>query len=324
MSTRSTANIPRLKLNRITPMARCTFAGTVQERWDGEHGTCGAWIPFAPKKPCPSCGQNQIRAQAEAPTEHSRVIDGSACILDAETEEVVAVHWLGAANISDKIGRALQGIVWDDPPLKKANNAGRLSGLHVAHRVFGYTPPQAMRKRYGCSRSRFDVDYPEAMKLVNDFTLLAEWVFRTFAPDVHKHTGEHVRGLIGDDWRIARTLWTSGIINNTAALPMHKDSGNVKESWSAMLGCRNQMDGGLLYLADYDTYLTIPHGSISIFDGQSVAHGVTPMTPRGPDAWRFTLVCYCKNTMKACSPCRADEAKRAAIAATKAEDARIR
>ena len=53
-------------------------------------------------------------------------------------------------------------------------------------------------------------------------------------------------------------------------------------------------------------------------------HGVTPMQILGPDAYRFSLVSYAKSRMAACSPCREDEGRRAALAATAAEDARIR
>lgn len=324
MATRSTADIHRITIQRQPPLVRCRSAGTVQERWDGAHHSCGAMIPARPQAPCPNCGQVQIRAQAEAPTAEDLVIDFPAVIVDADSGEVVAVHWMGGAALATQIGRALRHVEWDDPPLKKANNAGRLSGMHVAHRVFGFTPPQPMRKRYGCSRSRFDTDYPEATELVAKFTIMAEWVFRTFAPDVHRRTGEVVRDVIARDWRIEGTLWSSGIINNTAALPMHMDSGNVPGSWSAMLGVRQACAGGLLYLADYDCYFTIPHGSITIFDGQSVTHGVTPLSPLSHDAFRYTLVAYAKNSMKSCAPCREDEGRRAALAATAAEDARIR
>lgn len=324
MATRSTAGVTRIKLQRRPPMVRCTFAGSVQEAWEGNHHSCGALIPFGPKRPCPECGMKQIRAQAEAPSAGSLVIDKPACIVDADSDEVVAVHWLGAHNIATPLLHSLREIDWHDPPGKRASNAGRLSGIHVAHRVFGFTPPQPMRRRYGCSRSSFDIQYPEILQQVEQFTLLAEWVLRTFAPDVHERTGEVVRAAVPDDWRIERTLWTSGIINNTAALPMHRDSGNIPGSWSAMLSARQQCDGGMLYLADYDCYLSVPHGSISIFDGQSVAHGVTPLIPRGPDAQRFTLVAYSKTGMARCADCRETEGRRAALAATAAEDARIR
>lgn len=324
MATRSTADIHRITLQRRPPLVRCTSAGTVQERWDGDHRSCGALVPPSAGKPCPSCGQVQIRAQAEAPGPGDLVIDYPAVIVDADSGEAVAVHWMGGESIATEIAKALRSVEWDDPPMKRANNAGRLSGMHVAHRVFGYTPPQPMRRRYGCSRSRFDTDYPAAMDLIGKFTVLAEWVFRTFAPDVHRRTGEVVRATIPDAWRIERTLWSSGIINHTAALPMHTDSGNIPGSWSAMLMCRRQVEGGVLHLVDYGCYFSVPHGSITIFDGQSVTHGVTPLEPKGPDASRYSLVSYAKSNMRQCAPCQEDEGRRAALAATAAEDARIR
>jgi hypothetical protein len=86
-----------------------------------------------------------------------------------------------------------------------------------------------------------------------------------------------------------------------------------------MIACRHGIDGGILYLADYDVYLAVPHGSISIFDGQSVLHGVTPFVVTSHDAWRYTLVAYAKSGMKSCSPDPADEVERAAIRATEAD-----
>lgn len=302
----------------------CTFAGSLDERWEGHHGSCGAMIPFKPQTPCPECGELQIRAHAIAPGEHALVINGPAAIIDAETGEVVCVHWTGAGDLATKFGRQLAKVYWHDPVNEKINNSGRLSGLRVEHRVFGFTPPAPMRKRYGCARSSFNAEYPEAMQTAGDFCLLAEWVFRTFAPEVHERTGAAVRQVVPDAWRIERTLWTSGIINHTASLPYHRDSANVPLSWSAMLGCRKDMDGGLLHLNDYDLFLGIPNGSISIFDGQSVTHGVTPMRPLSPDSYRYTAVTYSKSAISRCCSERKGEAKRAALAATAAEDARVR
>jgi hypothetical protein len=86
-----------------------------------------------------------------------------------------------------------------------------------------------------------------------------------------------------------------------------------------MIACRHGIDGGMLYLADYDVYLAVPHGSISIFDGQSVLHGVTPFTVTSHDAWRYTLVCYAKSGMKSCAPTPELEAERAALRTTDAD-----
>ena len=324
MATRDTAHVQRITRQRIQPLVRCTFAGSLDARWEGDHHSCGELIPFRPQRPCPKCGQKQIRAHAPNPGPDSLVIDGPATIIDAETEEVVCVHWTGAGELATRLGGQLQKVHWHDPVNDKINNSGRLSGLRVEHRVFGFTPPAPMRRRYGCSRSTFNIEYPEAMQTISEFCILSEWVFRTFAPDVHERTGAAVRETIPNAWRMAGTLWTSGIINNTASLPYHRDSANVPHSWSSMLGVRKRMDGGFLHLADYDVYLAIPHGSISIFDGQSVIHGVTPMRPVGPNPYRYTCVTYAKSIMSRCSCDPADEARRTQLASTAAEDARIR
>jgi hypothetical protein len=77
-----------------------------------------------------------------------------------------------------------------------------------------------------------------------------------------------------------------------------------------------------LHLADYDVYLAVAHGSITIFDGQSVVHGVTPLTMAKPNSYRYTCVVYSKSAMGQCSPDPADEAHRAAVQATVDEDLR--
>lgn len=86
--------------------------------------------------------------------------------------------------------------------------------------------------------------------------------------------------------------------------------------------CRRQVEGAYLHLADYDTYFTVPHGSILIFDGQSITHGVTPMRMLSPAGFRYSIVTYAKVGMKKCCADPKGEAHRAAVEATEAEDRR--
>lgn len=271
-------------------------------------------IPYTPNKPCPSCGRKQIRATASAPSPDSVIIDETACIVDADQGEVVAVQILGEQQLASAIAQQLRHIKWEG-----LGNEGRMSGISVEHHTFGYAAPAPLRSRWACTKCRFDRNYPDAAELIYDFTATAERRFREHAPDAYRQSAEAVLDAVPDAWLIRGTPWTSGIINNTAALPFHKDSGNIRSSWSAMLAARHGIGGGMLYLADYDVYLAVPHGSISIFDGQSVLHGVTPFTVTSHDAWRYTLVAYAKNGMKSCSPNPADEVERAAIRATDAD-----
>ena len=266
----------------------------------------------------------KIPSHAPEPPEGARIIEGSVAIVDQGTGQVVAVHVVTGRGLASEIAQALRYVHWEDAGFTKATTAGRLSGIAVAHNTFGFSAPVPMRRRYGCSRSQFNMRYPKAWELIQRFTLMAEDVFRVHASEVHDSTAGKVRDTIPPAWLIAGTPWTGGIINRTAALPYHVDKSNVRGSWSAMLVCRRDVSGGLLHLADYDTYLAVPHGSITIFDGQSVVHGVTPLRIDRPGGFRYSLVSYAKNEMKQCCPDPTQEARRAALAATSAEDRRMR
>jgi hypothetical protein len=203
-----------------------------------------------------------------------------------------------------------------------ASTTTRLSGVVVTHATFGYQPPAPMRRRWACCRSQFNDRNAEAMGVLTEFCRLAEHVFRIQAPDVHDRTAGRVRDLIAPAWLIGGTPWTSGIINRTAALPYHRDQSNVPGSWSAMLGCRREVEGGMLHLADYNVYLPVEHGSITILDGQSVVHGVTPLHLAASRGFRYTVVTYAKTAMSKCAEDPAHELRRAQLAATMAEEAK--
>jgi hypothetical protein len=279
--------------------------------------SCNEQIPFHPTKPCPNCGRKQIRATASPPPPGALIINETAVIVDAELDEIVAVQILGETQLASAIGQELRHVKgW-----AAVGNEGRLSGISVSHHTFGFAAPAPLRSRWACTRCRFDREFPEAANLVYDFVYQAEARFREMAPEAYRLSAEAVLPNVANAWLIRGTPWTSGIINNTAALPMHKDSGNIVGSWSAMLAVRQGIGGGMLYLADYDVYLAVPHGSISIFDGQSVLHGVTPFSVTdSADAYRYTLVTYAKTGMRRCSSDPLHEAERAAIATTAADD----
>ena len=310
----------RLVRKRREAMVLCTWIDPQDP--DNNLQSCGASIPFHPQTPCPSCGKKQVRASVPLPAPGAVIVDTDAVIVDEDLEEVVAVQALGEENLSAQIAQALRHVKWQGDAHKSGNEA-RLSGMVVTHSTFGYSDPVPLRRRYGCSRCAFDVQYPEVASMIYDFVSKAEKRFRQYAPGAYRRTAENVTSQIHRPWLIAGAPWTSGIINNTAALPYHKDSGNIPGSWSAMLSARKGIDGGFLHLLDYDVYLAVPHGSISIFDGQSVAHGVTPFQPIGADAYRYTLVCYAKSKMKDCSEDPSQEARRAALRAQKLQEARV-
>lgn len=324
MTTRLAATIERMTLKRQVPMVPCTYAADTSERWAGVLASCGSLIPYGPKHPCPRCGQRQVNAHAPEPPPDALIIDRDVAIVDPDTGKVVAVYVVCAADIATSLAADLRDVEFSSTPfMRNTSTVTRLSGIAAANRTFGYQPPVPLRRRYGCSRSQFNAQHPEAAEHLAEFCRVAERAMRAYAEDVYDITAVQVRRTIPTAWLIAGTPWSSGIINKTLTLPYHTDKANIPLSWSAMLGARRNMDGGLLHLADYNAWFTIAHGSIIIFDGQSVVHGVSPMHPVGANPWRYTAVVYAKSAMKVCCGDPKDEAQRAARAATDAETRRI-
>jgi len=316
--------VPRIVRKRtLSPLVRCTFA-ELDQRMLNDYGSCDAMIPYSPRHPCPNCGHVQVQATASAPPPDAEIIEGNVALIDADTGEVSAVQVIAVPDLANRLAVDLGHIKWDAPvnARGKSANETRLSGMVVTHRTFGYTPPVPLRRRYACAAARFNFDYPSASAAISEYVVAAEHVFRTQAGDKYEATATEVLAQIPAAWRIAGSPWTSGIINNTAALPYHRDSNNIKGSWSAMLAIRNNVEGGLLHLADYDVWLRVPNGSISIFDGQSVLHGVSPFKLSGPNAYRYTIVSYARRGLRVCCPDPRGESRRAAIAATAADDKR--
>lgn len=248
-------------------------------------------------------------------------------LVDANTKKTVAVQILLGDIFHDErrwLARQFHfATKWNDPQTSKAlTGASRLNGMRYENRTFGTTAPSPLRQRYGCSYSQFNISYPEAYKILEQMTRMWWTLFAEYMPEDYANHKALVDDQIHPDWLIGGYGWTSGIINNTAALPYHRDSNNIKGTVSAMLALRSRVGGGALHLPEYDLTLGIPDGSLTIFDGQDLWHGVTPLVNERPDAYRYTIVWYTKSGVKECG-CAEDEPKRAASRATALFDARL-
>ena len=195
---------------------------------------------------------------------------------------------------------------------------GRLSGIENDAFTFGYAPASPMRQRFGCGPSRFDADQPTAASALHALAAAA-W---RFTAEQHPEVADEQRRLVAEiqpDWRlrsgVTMTPWTSGVVNRSASLPYHRDSGNVAGSWSAMITLRQGMEGGELHLPDLDQYLACDDLSLTVFNGQGTMHGVTPIHRTEGAGHRFSIVFYAKSAfLTAQSP--KDEQRRAALRAT--------
>jgi hypothetical protein len=243
-------------------------------------------------------------------------INEAVTLIDGGTGDKIAVQYLLGEALTDerrRLSRQLRfGVRWQ-------GGGARLSGLGNLHRVFGTIAPVFQRSRYGCSYSTFNNEYPDIYSSLRHMTRVA---WKTLEQELPQQAEEHhrlVSEAINKDWWIGDVPFTSGIINNTAALPYHRDKLNIKGSLSAMLCLRSKVGGGHLDLPEYGVTLGIPDGSLTMFDGQKAWHGVTPLVNERPDAYRFTIVWYAKSECKICG-CAKDEAQRAAQKATDRAD----
>lgn len=257
-----------------------------------------------------------LKEWAQRPPDGALILDGPALI---ECDgEVVAAYLDGfeaeATLLGSMASRGEVGSTWGKS--RPGTNEARLSGVVVGHAVFGYVPPVPLRRRWGGSRALLHDERPDLGEALTDIGSVAYGAFLRALPQRARDTSKAVSAVVAEAWRIPGTCWTSGILNNTTSHPYHRDSGNVKGSWSAMLGARRWCDGGLLHLAEFDVWLPIEHGSLTLFDGQATMHGVSPLERHSPRAYRYTAVYYAKRGLAPCDPDPSREPRRAALAAT--------
>lgn len=143
----------------------------------------------------------------------------------------------------DYLARALRMDLHFDDGATGTSQA-RASGIRYDSKVFGFTDPKPLRKRYGATVARLHVQYPILSGALERLTRRMWDLFVTVNPVEAERHEAIVRAAVHPDWLFAGVPFTSGIINKTARLPYHLDRGNLAGTWSAMLALRGDMAGG--------------------------------------------------------------------------------
>ena len=278
----------RIDVTRIDATYRCNPK-------DGP--SCGAEVPVG-KVTCPACRKGQVRPNAPIPT--GRLISNAVLYDDGTPVALVTSVSKEAAGFLTAMTKWAHDEVAG--PSQAPGSVPRLSGIGDRQRMFGTLAPQPLRKRYGCRRSHVTRGTdPDAWAEV---AAEAHGILEAALPDVAARNVA-LADPIGEPWKFPGTGWTSGVLNLTQLLPFHRDAGNLAGSWSGMVGARSAVDGGHLYLPEYDLTLEVGNRSLICFPGGMVTHGVTPMTvKRG--GWRVTAVFY---GLRGCLACAATEAE---------------
>ena len=233
-----------------------------------------------------------VRRHAVA-SDCKRHIDEPTTIVDADGKPLMIYDVVRDGKLT-KARQALKRLKY----LKDVRGIAR-TGMLTNARVFGYAPRDG-RRRQPCRAATADQTYKDAANaLIGCAKFIDDW-YKEQLPDEYKTHADCI-AEVDDDWRIGKTVFTSGIANYNNTIQYHYDSGNFKDCRSIMLGFRQHATGGFLCVPQLETSLAIDDYSLTAFDGQSLFHGVTPiwMAPKG---FRATAVYYSLRRMWRCEP----------------------
>lgn len=218
-------------------------------------------------------------------------VDAPAFVHDADTGELILAY-----------------LPLEDPgPLRRAmltvdcsSGVQRNRNYRSQSRTFGYAPRRPVLRREGCSHTSICIEQPDVEQVLENYADQLGRTFNSFAPEVV----EANRVTLGDvlpQWRLGKEkLWTSGVINNTAALPYHRDGYNFP-TWSAMSVIRRGVRGGHLHVPEYGVVLPCSDATVVFFEGFRHVHGVTPIVRvKKGEGYRISVVYYALRGMKNC------------------------
>jgi len=225
-------------------------------------------------------------------SDYELFIEDDVIAIDEDTKQIIFVQ--KKLDFDDK------QIMWALDRIKYEENT-RTSGLKTRSRIFGFNPRNAIRKDF-CSTTSLAVQQPQEHAAVIKYGVQISSLYSQFTPEVYEKHMEITKAKVLDEWAIKDTPFTSGIINKNNPLKYHFDSGNFKNVYSCMAVFKRGTKGGFLAMPEYGVGVALPHNSVFMFDGQSVLHGVTPITKESPTDTRYSIVYYSLQQIWNCLP----------------------
>lgn len=190
-------------------------------------------------------------------------------------------------------------------------------GFQNSARTFGMAPRKVHLRRETCTPTQLTREQPEVHR---ELEIAAGHLIDQLAehlPEVVVADRENIEKVL-PEWRLDDdSVWTSGIINRTSALPYHRDEMNFY-AWSAMPVVRRGVKGGHLHIPEYDRTVACRDGWVVDFMGKTLIHGNTPIRSVEADGYRISIVYYALRGMKDCYT-YADELRRGQIKRTARE-----
>tara|TARA_Y100001973_G_scaffold58957_1_gene86803 strand:- start:394 stop:1275 length:882 start_codon:yes stop_codon:yes gene_type:complete len=181
----------------------------------------------------------------------------------------------------------------------KYGTGKRTHGLVNTSAVFGYNPRQE-NKRDFCSASAMGTTHPKQHYVISRYAKEVAKFYHEFFPRVYNDHKNKVKEKVKKQWVINGSVFTSGIVNKNNQLKYHYDSGNFKSVFSNMIVFKGDVDGGHLVIPELDISLEVADNSLTIFDGQDLLHGVSPIEYIHEKSYRYSIVYYSLERMWQC------------------------
>lgn len=207
-------------------------------------------------------------------------------------EERVKIVYLELADNHRPLVAALKKIEY--------RKDSRSSGMLTSSRTVGYLPRNTIRRDF-CTTSLLSHEQPKAHDMVMSYAERVSRYYEKYDTDLYNIHQKEVERIL-PDYKIGKSVFTSGIINKDNPLPYHHDAGNIRNVWSNMLVFKHKIEGGYLSVPEYDCGFELKDNSLLMFDGQNLLHGVTPIKKTAKDSHRFSIVFYSMQKMWNCLP----------------------
>lgn len=181
-----------------------------------------------------------------------------------------------------------------------AGGVPRQQSYRSRSRTFGYAPRRPVSRRESCRVTSLNMEHPDVGSLLETYADQFSDMLDAIDPTIRPHDLATV-GTVLPDWRMGESkLWTSGVVNDTASLPYHRDGFNFA-TWSAMPVLRRGVRGGHLHLPEYNVVIPCDDSTVTLFKGFQYVHGVTPIAKvKKNDGYRISVVYYALKGMKNC------------------------
>ena len=235
---------------------------------------------------------NFVIGEEPIKSHYGQVIGGDVILKD--NNEIVCIY----TKIPSNYLRALRVVV----NTTKYSETYRTSALPTKSSVFGSQPRNALRNDY-CRLTAWTTNEVANFKKLLNFSKYVCEIYKKYLPKDYNNELAWVNNNVDSDYLFNESPYTSINVNVNHAIKYHKDTGNVKGSYSNIIIVKNNINGGELVLPEYGVALEQADGYMAIIKGQSVVHGVMPIKQKsGENYYRASIVYYTPNLMGKCLP----------------------